>query len=57
MIGFLAPFQILDYLDRLKVVKETSNEYHCLCPVCDDGGFKVNKKEWYVSRLQVSMRS
>jgi putative DNA primase/helicase len=43
MIGFVAPFQILDYLDRLKVVKETSGEYHCLCPVCEDGGFKVNK--------------
>jgi putative DNA primase/helicase len=44
VIGFIAPFQILDYLDRLKVVKETSGEYHCLCPVCGDGGFKVNKK-------------
>jgi putative DNA primase/helicase len=43
MIGFVAPFQILDYLDRLKVVKETSVEYHCLCPVCGDGGFKINK--------------
>jgi putative DNA primase/helicase len=44
MIGLIAPFQILDYLERLKVVKETSSEYHCLCPVCGDGGFKVNKK-------------
>jgi putative DNA primase/helicase len=44
VIGFIAPFQILDYLDRLKVVKESSSEYHCLCPVCGDGGFKVNKK-------------
>ncbi|NJO97605.1 MAG: hypothetical protein HC764_17730 [Pleurocapsa sp. CRU_1_2] len=44
MIGFVAPFQILEYLDRLNVVKETSSEYHCLCPVCGDGGFKVNKK-------------
>jgi putative DNA primase/helicase len=44
VIGFIAPFQILDYLERLKVVKETSSEYHCLCPVCGDGGFKVNKK-------------
>jgi putative DNA primase/helicase len=43
MIGFVAPFQILDYLNRLKVVKETSVEYHCLCPVCEDGGFKINK--------------
>ncbi len=44
MIGFVAPFQILDYLDRLKVVKETRSEYHCLCPVCSDGGFKIEKK-------------
>ena len=45
MIGFVAPFQILDYIDRLKVVKETSREYHCLCPVCKDGGFKIDKKD------------
>jgi putative DNA primase/helicase len=44
VIGFVAPFQILNYLDRLNVVKETSSEYHCTCPVCGDGGFKVNKK-------------
>lgn len=45
MIGFIAPFQILDYVERLNVVKETSREYHCLCPVCGDGGFKIDKKE------------
>lgn len=45
MIGYIAPFKILDYLDRLQVVKETSSEYHCLCPVCGDGGFKINKKQ------------
>ena len=44
MIGFIAPFQILDHLDRLNIVKETSREYHCLCPVCSDGGFKIEKK-------------
>ena len=44
MMGFVAPFKILDYLDRLQVVKETSGEYHCLCPVCGDGGFKINRK-------------
>ena len=27
----------------LNIVKETSSEYHCTCPVCGDGGFKVNK--------------
>ncbi len=45
MIGFIAPFKILDYVDRLKVVKETSREYHCICPVCSDGGFKIDKKD------------
>ncbi|WP_019503236.1 phage/plasmid primase, P4 family [Pleurocapsa sp. PCC 7319] len=44
MIGLIAPFQILDHLDRLNIVRETSIEYHCTCPVCGDGGFKVNKK-------------
>ena len=44
MIGFVAPFKILDHLDRLNIVKETSREYHCLCPVCSDGGFKIEKK-------------
>jgi putative DNA primase/helicase len=44
VIGFIAPFQILDYLDRLNVVKQTSNEYHCTCPVCGDGGFKIDRK-------------
>ncbi|WP_052056026.1 phage/plasmid primase, P4 family [Myxosarcina sp. GI1] len=43
MIGFIAPFKILDYLDRLEIVKETGSEYHCKCPVCDDGGFKIDK--------------
>ena len=43
MIGFIAPFQILDYLDRLNVVKQTGTEYHCTCPVCGDGGFKIDK--------------
>ena len=45
MIGFVAPFRILDHLDRLNIVKETSHEYHCLCPVCGDGGFKIDKKD------------
>ncbi len=43
MIGFISPFKILDYLDRLNIVKETGSEYHCTCPVCGDGGFKVSK--------------
>ncbi len=36
-------FNILDHLDKLEVVKETNTEYHCQCPSCGDGGFKVNK--------------
>lgn len=38
------PFSILDYLDRLNIVKETSSEYHCTCPLCGAGGFKIDKK-------------
>ena len=44
MIGYIAPFKILDYLDRLNVVKQTGSEYHCTCPVCGNGGFKIEKK-------------
>jgi putative DNA primase/helicase len=36
-------FNILDHLDKLEVIKETNTEYHCQCPNCRDGGFKVNK--------------
>ncbi len=36
-------FQILDYLDRIEIFKTTDKEYHCLCPVCGDGGFKIEK--------------
>ena len=36
-------FNILDYLDRIKIVKETSSDYHCKCPKCGDGGFKIDK--------------
>ena len=36
-------FNILDHLDQLKIVKETNTEYHCQCPSCGDGGFKINK--------------
>ena len=37
-------FSILDHLDRLNIVKETSSEYHCTCPSCESGGFKIDKK-------------
>ena len=36
-------FNILDHLDKLEIVKETNSEYHCKCPSCGDGGFKINK--------------
>lgn len=41
----LPEFKILDYLDSLQVVKETHTEYHCKCPVCNDGGFKIKKAD------------
>ena len=37
-------FNIFDHLNKLEIVKETSTEYHCTCPLCGDGGFKLNKK-------------
>ena len=37
-------FRILDHLDQLNIVKETRSEYHCTCPVCQDGGFKIDKR-------------
>lgn len=37
-------FNILDHLDRIQIVKETSDDYHGLCPVCNEGGFKIDKK-------------
>ena len=37
-------FDIRTYLDRLNIIKETPTEYHCSCPVCSDGGFKIEKK-------------
>ena len=39
-----AVFDIRSYLDRLNIIKETPTEYHCSCPVCSDGGFKIEKK-------------
>ena len=36
-------FNIFDHLDKLEVVKETHSEYHCKCPICQDGGFKIDK--------------
>lgn len=42
-MNFLEPFEILKHLDKLNIVKETTSEYHCTCPVCGDGGFKIEK--------------
>jgi hypothetical protein len=36
-------FSILDHLNCLNIVKETSTDYHCNCPLCDAGGFKIDK--------------
>jgi replicative DNA helicase len=43
-MNFLEPFEILKHLDKLNIVKETTTEYHCTCPVCGDGGFKIEKE-------------
>ena len=40
----LPEFNILDHLSTLEIVKELPGEYHCLCPVCGDGGLKINKR-------------
>ena len=40
----VSTFSILDHLDKIEIVKETFTEYHCLCPVCGDGGFKIHKE-------------
>ncbi|MGB3312322.1 MAG: DUF3987 domain-containing protein [Nodosilinea sp.] len=37
-------FNILEHLSSLTIVKETPCEYHCKCPVCGDGGFKIDKR-------------
>ncbi len=44
MITAAKVFDIRTYLDRLNIVKETPTEYHCICPVCAEGGFKIEKK-------------
>lgn len=41
----LPEFNVLDHLSALEIVKETATEYHCKCPACDKGGFKINKRE------------
>lgn len=37
-------FSYLNHLSAIKIIRETSREYHCLCPSCGDGGFKVNRQ-------------
>jgi DNA-binding transcriptional ArsR family regulator len=37
-------FNIFDHLNQIEIVKETSTDYQCLCPVCGDGGFKIDKR-------------
>lgn len=40
----LPEFNILEYLSALEIFKELPGEYHCRCPVCGDGGLKINKR-------------
>jgi replicative DNA helicase len=41
--GVLPEFDILNFLDKLEITKELPREYHCQCPACGDGGFKIDK--------------
>jgi hypothetical protein len=41
-------FKILKYLSRLKIVKESDSHYTCICPVCGDDNFKINRRGRYV---------
>jgi hypothetical protein len=34
--------RILDYLDRLEVLKRSSSQVVCICPVCGDDSFKIS---------------
>ncbi len=52
-------FDIRSYLDRLNIIKETPTEYHCSCPVCLDGGFKINKNngKYYPFKCNCEIRA
>ena len=52
-------FDIRTYLDRLNIIKETSTEYHCSCPVCGSGGFKINKNngKYYPFKCHCDLRA
>ena len=54
-----AVFDIRTYLDRLNIIKETSTEYHCSCPVCGSGGFKINKNngKYYPFKCNCDLRA
>ena len=54
-----AIFDIRTYLDRLNIIKETPTEYHCSCPVCDEGGFKINKNngKYYPFKCNCDLRA
>lgn len=36
-------FKVLDYLDKLDIIKETDTHLTCHCPVCGDDNFKIKK--------------
>jgi putative DNA primase/helicase len=36
-------FKILDYVDKLQIVRETPTHLTCVCPVCGDVNFKIKK--------------
>ena len=54
-----AVFDIRSHLARLNIIKETPTEYHCSCPVCDEGGFKINKNngKYYPFKCHCDLRA
>ncbi len=54
-----AVFDIRSHLARLNVIKETPTEYHCSCPVCAEGGFKINKNngKYYPFKCHCDLRA
>jgi hypothetical protein len=35
-------FNILDHIENLQIVKTTTTEYICICPICGDDNLKIN---------------
>ena len=40
-------FKILNYINKLEVIKETETHLTCVCPICGDDNFKIKKTGKY----------